>query len=475
MLQINNREREELLHFACKNGQISLIRNLLKDIVDINALNAKGLTPLHLTVIEGNIEVTKLLISEGANIEIKDSRSKSSPLLYACQNGRTKLLQLLLESGSDINAKSADGTSAIHFATQSGRTDMVKLLLQKGFDVNCKNKFGETPLYYLLYPRPFPIFHKVIDMCAIAELLIKSGAKIDEATESKETPLIHAIQKNRTEFVKLLISYGVNVNCVSNSGATPLIIFTTKLDHDIEILNLLIDNGADINALNPEGLSPLHTAVIEGNMKLTKLLISKGSNIEIKDSTSRSSPLLYACQNGRTELFKMLLENGADVNAKSADGTSAIHFATQSANTEIVDLLLQRDLDINCKNNLGETPLYYTLYPRPFQAVSTAISTYKMAKFLIERGATIDVATVSDRTPLIHAITKNNLNVVNLLVSFGANVNHARGSYGTPLHIATTIVLHEHWEGCIEIANLAGLISSQGAKPRGMRNESQGI
>ena len=71
MLQINNREREELLQFACKNGQISLIRNLLKDNVDINALNAKGLSPLHLAVIEGNIEVTKLLISEGANIEIR--------------------------------------------------------------------------------------------------------------------------------------------------------------------------------------------------------------------------------------------------------------------------------------------------------------------------------------------------------------------------------------------------------------------
>ena len=131
MLQINNREREELLHFACKNGQISLIRNLLKDNVDINALNAKGLSPLHLAVIEGNIEVTKLLISEGANIEVTDSKWGSSPLLYACQNGRTKIVKLLVEMGADIKAESDDDTSAIHFAAQSGKSDLIDFLLQK--------------------------------------------------------------------------------------------------------------------------------------------------------------------------------------------------------------------------------------------------------------------------------------------------------------------------------------------------------
>ena len=94
MLEISKRKREELLHLATKNGQVSLIKTLLKARVDINALNVEGLSPLHLAAIEGNIEVTKLLISEGANIEVTDSKWGSSPLLYACQNGRTKLVQM---------------------------------------------------------------------------------------------------------------------------------------------------------------------------------------------------------------------------------------------------------------------------------------------------------------------------------------------------------------------------------------------
>ena len=134
MLKINNREREELLHLACKNGQFLLIKNLLKAKVDIDAFNTEGLSPLHIAVIKGNIEVAKLLISEGASIDLNDSKWGSSPLLYACQNGRTKIVRMLLENGADINAKNDEGSTVIHFAAQSGKPE----LLQKGFDINCE-------------------------------------------------------------------------------------------------------------------------------------------------------------------------------------------------------------------------------------------------------------------------------------------------------------------------------------------------
>ena len=97
MLQLRKREGEDLLHLACKNGQVTLIKNLLKANVDINALSAEGLSPLHGAAIIGNLEVTKLLIREGADIENKDFRScGSSPFLFACQNGRTKIVKLLI-------------------------------------------------------------------------------------------------------------------------------------------------------------------------------------------------------------------------------------------------------------------------------------------------------------------------------------------------------------------------------------------
>ena len=138
MLEFSQREGEVLLHSACKNSQISLIKNLLKTKVNINALDSEGLSPLHLAVIEGNIAVTNLLIDEGANIEIKDSQWKSSPLLYACQNGRLKIVKLLLEKGAAINAKSYEGSCDIHFAAQSGKNELIDLLLQRGLTSTVK-------------------------------------------------------------------------------------------------------------------------------------------------------------------------------------------------------------------------------------------------------------------------------------------------------------------------------------------------
>ena len=82
MFQISKSESEELLYLPSKNGQVWLIKNLLRAKVDINALNAEGLSSFHLAVIEGNIEVTKLLISQGAKMGIK---SFTLPIHYILQ------------------------------------------------------------------------------------------------------------------------------------------------------------------------------------------------------------------------------------------------------------------------------------------------------------------------------------------------------------------------------------------------------
>ena len=288
MLELSKTEGEDLLHLACKNGQVTLIKSLLKANVDVNVLSSEGLSPLHWAVIKGNLEVTKLLIREGANIEIKDSKNASSPLLFACQNGRRKIVNFLLEMRANSNV-----------------------------------------------------------MCA-------------------------------------------------------------------------------------EGLSPLHWAVIKGNLEVTLLLKIYGANIEIKDSKWGSSPFLYACQNARTKIVNFLFEVGGVIKAANIDGTTAIHFATQSGNIELVNFLLQKGLDINSKNNKGESPLFYMLYPRLFPVYLEAKHAFEMAKFLIENGARIDDDSLYG-TPLTNAITIGNLDVVKLLILHGANVNHVLYNLSMPL------------------------------------------
>ena len=338
MLQINNREREELLHFACKNGQISLIRNLLKDNVDINALNAKGLSPLHLAVIEGNIEVTKLLISEGANIEVTDSKWGSSPLLYACQNGRTKIVKLLVEMGADIEAKSDDDTSAIHFAAQSGKSDLIDFLLQNGLDINCRKKlFKETPLHFLLdnYMAKIPSLYEK------TKLLIERGAMIDAETSFKETPLTCAITANNLDVVRLLISCGANVNHKGYYDETPLKL-AVSLKRDKEIIKLLINKGADINAAMRTKTTALHST---------------------------------ACQKKACEGVRILFENGANLELQNENGQTAFDLALWHRNTQFVKMALEfYPSFLNLLNDWRHFPVESTLTYNDHSTFKTIIS-----------------------------------------------------------------------------------------------------
>ena len=118
---------------------------LLKDI--INNLDEDGFSLLHLNAKEGNAENVKKLIDRGANIEIKDKQHTSSPLLWALQNGHSKVVDILLQSGADKKAMNFYGTTALHFAAQSGQFELVEMLVKQGLDVNAKDNGDETPLH----------------------------------------------------------------------------------------------------------------------------------------------------------------------------------------------------------------------------------------------------------------------------------------------------------------------------------------
>ena len=310
MLQINNKEREELLHLACQNGQFSLIKNLLKAKVDIDAFNTEGLSPLHIAVIKGNIEVAKLLISEGASIDLNDSKWGSSPLLYACQNGRTKIVKMLLENGSDINAKSDEGSTAIHFAAQSGKPELIDFLLQKGFDINCENDFLETPLHKTLLHWRYPS-GKSTSLYEKVKLIIEKGGNINSIESENVTPLMYAIMAHDVSVVKLFISLGANVNHGQNDNKlTPLhcAAYFKGEEHE-KMIQALIKNGAKINAVGGSKLmTPLHSNVFnKGAIESARALLENGASLTMKDHQNNTA-LQQAIKYGNTKFIKLVLE-----------------------------------------------------------------------------------------------------------------------------------------------------------------------
>jgi hypothetical protein len=107
---------------------------------------------------------------------------------------------------------------------------------------------------------------------------------------------------------------------------------------------------------NPFGKTELHKAVTAGDMEKARVLLDKGANVNAKDKFGDTA-LHMAVSRGNIKLAELLLEKGADTNASDARGETPLHDAVTDGSTEMVKLLLDRGADVNAKDEDGKTPL----------------------------------------------------------------------------------------------------------------------
>ncbi|MFC1636683.1 ankyrin repeat domain-containing protein [Planctomycetota bacterium] len=205
----------------------------------------------------GEIERVKLLISEDADVNVKDSEGLT-PLHYAAREGHKEIVELLLAHGADVNIGGANyNIIATEFAMRSNHTDIVQLLVSKGADI--------SPLHFAIFMKDE----------TKARSLIEGGADVSRRTPFGTTPLDRAVLAGLKDIAELLIAKGADVNAKANWDWTPL-----------------------------------HSAAGEGHKDIVKLLITKGANVNARDGASRT-PLWYAKDEGNTEIVELLRKHGA--------------------------------------------------------------------------------------------------------------------------------------------------------------------
>ncbi len=180
-----------------------------------------------------------------------------------------------------------------------------------------------------------------------------------------------------------------------------------------------------------EAEDKLRDAVRKGDTSAVRIMLDSGADVNAKDNYGRTA-LAVAVSSGKTDVVKLLIEKGADVNAISEDrffGGTALMVATVFGNMDMVQTLLDRGADVNAKNKDGITAL-----------INAAFNGYAdIVRLLIEKGADVNSKEYS-RTALIQAVDRGHLDVVRLLVENGADVN-ARSKDGiTPLMTANEII-----------------------------------
>ena len=187
----------------------------------------------------------------------------------------------------------------------------------------------------------------------------KENINTKEYNYGYQTPLHLADQnKQNEEFVKSLLKFGANVNVKGGEKFWTPLHYASNIQGNTKIVKILIENGANVNAQDKLFLTPLFTAVLtENNTEVVKILLQNGADVNVKDT--KNSPILHTIVKSRNiELLKLFLGCGVKVNARDNRNLTALHFAASERNNkEILKLLLEEGADLNAKDVAGMIPL----------------------------------------------------------------------------------------------------------------------
>jgi ankyrin repeat protein len=427
-------------------GDMDALGSLVKQHPnDVNAAQPDGSTALLWAAYWNDEKVVETLLAAGANVNASN-REGFTALSQACTNGNAVMVEALLKAGADANSFQAEGQSALMTAARAGNAESVKALLDHGAEVNTKESWrGQTAL-----------------MWATAE--------------------------NHPDVVKLLVEHGADVNAVSSvfdfSGMKPkpgdvpmhfprggftALLFAARGGFT-DSAKILLDHGADIKAADPDGTSALVLAIINGHFDTAAFLLDRKADPNAADSNGRAA--LFAAidmrdiyssnrpaprDNGKTEpmdLIKMLLDHGADANAKltkmivpravldfpdvmMGEGATPFLRAAKSADVPLMQLLLDKGADPKAITKAGVTALMVAAGMGHANTIRRDEHPIEAMKICLDKGVDVNAATDKTLNTALHAAAGQGTDdIVQFLADHGAKLDLKDNKGRTPRDVA---------------------------------------
>lgn len=185
---------------------------------------------------------------------------------------------------------------------------------------------------------------------------LKAGTATEIYNDKGLTPVWMAVFKNDTTSLRLLMKYKADINFLEKKGIHPIMIGC--LANSIESVKILLENGVDVNWRSPatKNQQPIRFASQKGSVKLIKLLLAYGADIE-STPDDKLTPLLAAIHAMKYDIAKFYFESGANVNVIGRDGECVMHEAIMTKNPMMVKLALEYKAPLNIKDPNGKTTL----------------------------------------------------------------------------------------------------------------------
>lgn len=385
---------------AVKAGNGQSIRALLKQRADVNSQEPDGMTALHWAVRNGDVETARLLIQAGAGVKTAN-RYGVTPLSLAATNGNAVLVEALLKAGADANSALPEGETVLMTAARSGNADAVKSLIAHGANVNAKEKWQEQTAL---------MWAAAENHGAAIKALAAAGADLNARSKVLSFP----DYKYETN--------GMAVFLLPHGGWTALMYAARQ--NATEAAAALADSKADLNATDADGTTALELAIINLHYDLASLLLNKGANPNVADSTGMTA--LYAATDMRAPAGMMTRPDPKLRDEIDAAGMVKV-LLSHGANP---NLKLEKPIIGRHNNLVGDTSLGEGTTPL-MRAVKA--NDLPIMRLLLDGGAD-PALTLKDRTTT--AMIATSLDAIRLLVEHGVDINAFNANGQTVLHNA---------------------------------------
>uniref|UniRef100_A0A8B9HEY3 Ankyrin repeat and SOCS box containing 2b n=1 Tax=Astyanax mexicanus TaxID=7994 RepID=A0A8B9HEY3_ASTMX len=373
----------------------------------------------------GSVDVLLEMIMAGRNVRDRSQQQGWNTLHEAAAHGQDKCLRVC-----DMKRR-----TPLFVAVESDQVACVECLLNWGADPNISNKDRETALC------------KACDVenAEMVKLLLNVGADVNKSCSQGWTPLHEAVCRNNVEICEILLKAGAKICTPNTYGLTPVFVaaqtgnvealglllqYACKNGHERAVRLLLLKN-ADANKQTKAGLLPLHTVAQHGHYEIVSMLIPVTCRTKIH--CSGISPLHLAAEHDEDYVLELLIQAGFDVNALLTPGrscmyqdrrTTALYFSVSNGNIEAAAMLLKAGANPNLD------------YFRPI-LVALRQGSVQMVQLLLDYGA--DVNTVFPNSPTTFpstvSICMNCLPMLKLLMDNGCDaLSCLQCRYGSKSH-----------------------------------------
>jgi ankyrin repeat protein len=391
---------------------------------DVNKLTHDGRTYIFWAAYKDNIDFVKHLIKKGAKMNVIDDKGYTI-INFAAATGlqNTKIYDLLIENGVEINSLTPDGANALLLiAVNLKDLSFIKYFTDKGLHINDVDHSGNGIFNYAASK----------DNRKILSDLINIGVPYKNLNKINGNAFLFATERTRKgynslDYFKHLEKLGVNPNVKTTDGFTPLhnlsyackdvptfeyfmnkgvslnaidkdgnnALINASYRNDLKIIELLITHTSAVNHQNKKGITALSNAVKRNSNEVVNLLIKNGADVTVLDKNGNN--LMYYLmeyyseknKNVFNQKIELLKANGLAVKKTQKNGNTLYHLAVLKNNIALLKEMASFDQDINAQNQNGYTALQ--------KAVMSAKNT-EIIKYLLHLGANREVVTEFNET-----------------------------------------------------------------------------